>query len=95
MAAEKQMRANRENAKKSTGPKTEVGRAKSSRNALRHGLSLPMTFDAKTSAKADRIKQMLVAEEDGEAQRTAALELRSLQARCSMCCPSARSAARR
>jgi hypothetical protein len=39
MATEKQILANRENAKKSTGPRTSAGRAKSSRNALRHGAS--------------------------------------------------------
>jgi hypothetical protein len=37
MATEKQILANRANAKKSTGPRTAAGRAKSSRNALRHG----------------------------------------------------------
>ena len=45
MATEKQIRANRENAKKSKGPKTAAGRARSSRNALRHGLSLPLALD--------------------------------------------------
>jgi hypothetical protein len=36
------IRANRENAKDSSGPKTATGRARSARNALRHGLSLPI-----------------------------------------------------
>ncbi len=31
-------RANRENAQKSTGPRTDAGRAASSRNAIKHGL---------------------------------------------------------
>jgi hypothetical protein len=39
MATEKQIEANKRNAQKSTGPTTEVGRAKSSRNALKHGLT--------------------------------------------------------
>ena len=79
MATEKQIRANRENAKKSTGPRTAAGRARSSRNALRHGLSLPVTLDAETSAKSDRIRQILVAEEDDEAKRMAALEFTQAQ----------------
>jgi hypothetical protein len=39
MATERQIAANRANAKRSTGPKSQMGRLKSSRNALRHGLS--------------------------------------------------------
>ena len=39
MASEKQIEANRRNALKSTGPKTQAGRARSRMNALKHGLS--------------------------------------------------------
>lgn len=36
--SEKKLRANRENAKKSTGPKTSAGKLAVRRNALKHGL---------------------------------------------------------
>ncbi len=39
MISEKQLEANRRNAQNSTGPKTAGGKAKSSRNNLRHGLT--------------------------------------------------------
>jgi hypothetical protein len=39
MTTEKQIRANRRNAKKSTGPRTRKGKARSSENAVTHGLS--------------------------------------------------------
>jgi len=60
MATERQIKANRENAKRSTGPKTAAGRLKSSRNSFRHGLSLPLTSDPAASSMADQIVQMLV-----------------------------------
>ena len=39
MASERQIEANRRNAKRSTGPRTTGGKIRSSQNALRHGLS--------------------------------------------------------
>lgn len=39
MTSARKIEANRLNAKRSTGPKTEAGKAKSSRNARQHGLS--------------------------------------------------------
>lgn len=45
MASEKQIAANRANAKRSTGPKTRAGKKRSSQNALQHGLSLSLKGD--------------------------------------------------
>ena len=38
MASDKQIKANRENAKKSTGPRTNSGKTRTAKNALKHGL---------------------------------------------------------
>ena len=38
LTSEAKIRANRENARKSTGPKTQQGKRNSSRNALKHGI---------------------------------------------------------
>jgi hypothetical protein len=39
MASERQIAANRRNASKSTGPRTEAGKKRASQNALRHGMA--------------------------------------------------------
>jgi hypothetical protein len=39
MASDRQIEANRENARRSTGPRTPLGKARASLNAVRHGLS--------------------------------------------------------
>jgi hypothetical protein len=49
MATEKQIAANRANAKKSSGPRTTIGKQKSSRNATRHGLT-SRTFLSETES---------------------------------------------
>src|SRR4029078_8083939 len=45
MTTEKQFAANRQNAKHSTGPRSEHGKRRSRRNALRHGLSAETVID--------------------------------------------------
>jgi hypothetical protein len=45
MASDRQIAANRLNAQKSTGPKTEAGKQHSRRNTLRHGLTAETIFN--------------------------------------------------
>jgi hypothetical protein len=42
MASSRKIAANRSNARKSTGPRSKAGREASRRNALRHGLAVPI-----------------------------------------------------
>lgn len=56
MASKRKITANRLNAKRSTGPKTETGKARSSRNARQHGLSrLNLEDDVSSDAAAGAI----------------------------------------
>lgn len=51
MASERQLRANRANAQKSTGPRTVEGKHASSRNAISHGMtSLRVVLDGEDAA---------------------------------------------
>ncbi len=78
MASEKQIAANRANAKRSTGPRSALGKLKSSRNAVRHGLSRPLPIDA-TSAEAQAIAHALIADRADDQQQLAAAELAAAQ----------------
>ena len=72
MASEKQIAANRANAKKSTGPRTAAGKLKSSRNAFRHGLSGPLLPDPISSAQGDRVAGEVAGEQESEHQKAEA-----------------------
>ncbi len=55
MTSTRKITANRANARASTGPKTVHGRARAARNALRHGLSLPVYSDPLLSEEVDAL----------------------------------------
>ena len=54
MESDHRRSANQANAKLSTGPKTGAGKARSSRNALRHGLNLSIWNDTGLGARGRR-----------------------------------------
>ena len=55
MTSERKIRANRANARASTGPKTAQGRSHAARNALRHALSLPLDSDPVLSEELETL----------------------------------------
>jgi hypothetical protein len=55
VTSERKIAANRANARASTGPKSAHGRVTSARNALRHGLSLPVYSDPVWSEQVEAL----------------------------------------
>ena len=55
MTSAAKIRANRANARASTGPKSTLGRARSAQNALRHALSRPVDADPSLSKQVDTL----------------------------------------
>jgi hypothetical protein len=55
MASERQIAANRRNARKSTGPHSGAGKKRASRNAYRHGLTLNITSTAVFAKQLDNL----------------------------------------
>lgn len=70
MATDRQIAANRRNARRSNGPRSRAGRKRSSRNSLRHGLSAGVTVSAEGITHIER----LVREIAGATTDTVALE---------------------
>lgn len=75
MATNKQIAANRANAKRSAGPTTATGRLKSSRNALRHGLSGQLQLDPTVTERVDAMARLLLGGSADVEQRLAATEM--------------------
>jgi hypothetical protein len=59
MPTDRQIAANRANARRSTGPRTAAGRARASRNALRHGLAQPSPSDPALAARVAALTAVL------------------------------------
>src|SRR3712207_5480746 len=59
LISERKLRANAENAKKSTGPRSPGGKAQSSRNASSHGLSIPIHPGTPEGDAVDELTELL------------------------------------
>jgi hypothetical protein len=82
MATDRQIAANRRNGSLGRGPKTSAGKARSSRNALKHGLSIPVNRDKR---QIEVLARMLAQSEAGnvfgQARAAAEAELELARAR--------------
>ena len=59
MTSERKIAANRNNAKKSTGPRSSAGRAVSRLNALRHGLAATIGNDSAFGGEVEDLAKVL------------------------------------
>jgi len=77
---------NRLNARRSTGPKTRAGKARSSRNALRHGLSVSLALDGGYPTEVESLAKAIAGKNANARQfeigcRIAVAQLNLLQVR--------------
>jgi hypothetical protein len=61
------VRANRANARKSTGPRSPAAKARVGRNARRHGLTLPVFLDEALAREVDDLARRIEVSETGAA----------------------------
>jgi hypothetical protein len=59
LTSERKIAANRSNAKKSTGPRSNAGRQASRRNALRHGLAIDIRTDLAYRDDIEELAKMM------------------------------------
>jgi hypothetical protein len=62
MTSLRKVYSNRRNAKRSTGPKTAAGKARSARNGRRHGLSRPSWIDGPAQLRIEALARVLLGE---------------------------------
>ena len=75
MASERQIAANRRNARKSTGPRSGAGRKRASRNAYRHGLTLSITSTAAYAKQRDKLARKIAGNTDDAITLDCALQI--------------------
>ena len=63
MPSERQLRANRNNARHSTGPRTAAGKASAARNSFRHGLAVDFRSDSALCRQIESLAQLYCEEE--------------------------------
>jgi hypothetical protein len=59
VASERQIAANRANARKSSGPRSSAGKSRASRNAYRHGLSLSVGINAPLAPQLETLARKI------------------------------------
>jgi hypothetical protein len=77
--SERKIKANRANARASTGPKTEQGRSHAARNALRHALSLPVYADAVLSEEVEALTRQIIGTDANPEQQQLARRIAEAQ----------------
>jgi hypothetical protein len=60
VTSQQKIEANRRNALRSTGPRTDAGKARSRRNALKHGLEVPLNRDDSFTERIEMLTTELI-----------------------------------
>ena len=85
MTSDRKATSNRKNAQNSTGPRSELGRCHSRRNAMRHGLAIAIGSDPSFSKDIEALATTL---EGGSGGQIVAEFARQVAEANSICCDS-------
>ena len=70
MTSPAKIRANRRNARRSTGPRSRAGKAIAARNSRRHGLTLPVLDEPSLAREVVELARRIETETDAPARPT-------------------------
>jgi len=73
MTSLRKIYSNRRNARRSTGPRTAAGKARSARNGRRHGLSRPSWIDLQAMRRIAAHRRVILGDKTGTAHRLYAM----------------------
>ncbi len=79
MITARKLHANRANARLSTGPRTATGKRSASRNALRHGLTSPISANPVLSAEVEALTREIAGDSASQEQRELAIQIAEAQ----------------
>ena len=79
MASDAQIAATRRNALRSTGPRTQAGKQRASRNALRHGLDAVLQLDVGLATEVERLAEALAGQQPSAEKRRRSYALAEAQ----------------
>jgi hypothetical protein len=79
MTSERKIRANQSNSRASTGPKTTRGCARAARNALRHGLNLPIYSNPTLSEEVEALAREIIGTDIGAERKEFARRIAEAQ----------------
>jgi hypothetical protein len=79
MSSDVLLKANRANARRSTGPRTSIGKARAARNAYRHGLSLPVAADPVLAPEVATLARRIAGEGASATRHAAAVRIAEAQ----------------
>jgi hypothetical protein len=73
------VRANRRNARRSTGPRTSEGKSRVAKNAVQHGLAIPVTADPALADASERLARVIAGHDVDPARLEAARRVAEAQ----------------
>jgi hypothetical protein len=79
LTSDRKTKANRANARASTGPQTAQGRARAAKNALRHALSLPVCSNPALSEEVEAVAREIAGPDANSETQALALQIAEAQ----------------